>query len=215
MSILIRWRNCLLCLLLLVGSTTAKAERQNLTLATDNWQPYYSEQQAQQGPISEIAKRAFEQAGYKLEIKFVPWKRALEQAKVGFYDGVLGAFKNQERQQFFWYSDPVAVSRLVFFAHLDSQICFQQLKDLYGQSIGIINAYFYTEEFEQAADLKKVKANQLSQNFRRLLERRLDLVLAEQQVGWSLLQQGFPEQKKTINDTQATIKRKPLVYLNF
>ena len=90
----------LMCQLTAAGDM-AFSQDKKVTLATDPWPPYYGPDLENQGYFTEISRAAFQRAGYQLVVEFVPWKRALKMAKTGKYDGVLGAFYNDERTQWF------------------------------------------------------------------------------------------------------------------
>ena len=68
-------------LLFLLLTPVTEAEQRAITLATVNWEPYYSEQLPDGGPVTEVTKEAFRQVGYEALIKFIPWKRAVELRK--------------------------------------------------------------------------------------------------------------------------------------
>ncbi len=98
----------LLSIILLQFPQIARAEK--ITLASLDYVPFSSPDLPENGFLAVIATEAFKRAGYDLEIVYVPWKRALTGSKAGNYDGILGAFRTPEREQYFYYSK--AVSKL-------------------------------------------------------------------------------------------------------
>ncbi|WP_159084805.1 substrate-binding periplasmic protein [Dongshaea marina] len=170
--------------------------RPTVILATDSFPPYYGPHLKQQGILSEITRSAFERAGYQLIIAFLPWKRALEHARKGLYDGVMAGYFTKERTADFIYSRSIGESQLVFFKLSERQIDYKNLDDLKGYRVGVINGYHYTTDFDQANYIRKVKANNLFKNMQRLVAGRLDLVASDEAVGFDLMKNHFSKQEQ-------------------
>ncbi len=60
-----------------------------LKFATVNAPPLCDETLPDGGLYTAITRKAFQRAGYTLEIKFMPWKRAFELTKSGNCDGLM------------------------------------------------------------------------------------------------------------------------------
>ncbi len=188
----------LLCLLFLWFTTFPALSLGKIDLVTDPWPPYIAPELDQQGFITEITRQAFKRAGLELKTSFLPWKRAIEHGKAGVYQGVLGAFYNDERPLFFYFSDSIGSSEIVLFKRKDRDIPFTKLSDLDGLSIGVINGYFYYQEFEDAENVLKVSAHSHQKNLERLLKGRVDLIIADKMVGSYMLNRHFPERANEI-----------------
>lgn len=166
-------------------------------LATDSYPPYYGKDLKEGGGLSAISHRAFELAGYKLKLVFVPWKRAVEHARMGLYDGVMAAYFTPERTEDFIYTNSIGEDRVVFFARKDKSYQFTSIHSLKGLKVGVINGYSYSSSFDYATDIIKIKANSLHKNMERLLAGRIDLLVTDERVGIELLKNRFPEQSLT------------------
>ena len=68
------------------------AADKTLKLAATEYPPFYGKELKDHGFITEIIATAFERSGYQINVKFLPWKRALEKTKDGAYDGVFVQF---------------------------------------------------------------------------------------------------------------------------
>ena len=134
----------ILILLLILFLFPLSAE--TITLATLNWLPSFGEDLPEQGYFSALCREAFRRAGYELELKFIPWIRALEMAKYGYYDGVMGAYYNDERTRYFHFTDPIYQIREVFVVRKGFSVEYSELEDLMGMSVGIIKGYSYESE---------------------------------------------------------------------
>ncbi len=107
-----------------------------LKLATLNWAPFYAENLPEQGFFTAICREAYRRAGYDIKVVFVPWARAVRNAKLGIYDGLLGAYSNVERKKHFVFSDFVATNDEVFIKKTGNKLQFDSLEDLKHLRIG-------------------------------------------------------------------------------
>ena len=113
-----------------LSSLPVKADINEIHLATVNWPPFLSETLPEQGILTAISKEAFKDAGITLKVSFVPWKRALENAKRGKYDGLLGAYKTDERLEYFHYTERLFDSEEGFIKRKGHHFRYQSLDDL-------------------------------------------------------------------------------------
>ena len=172
-------------------SATFAAER-TLNIAATEYPPYYGKYLENNGFFTEIIREAFRRNGYDVEIKFLPWKRALEGAKNGMYDGLYSVWYRPEREEWFVFSDPLPANELVFFKHKDNDISFGSYDDLKPYKIGVVRGYALPPGFEEAG-LKTALANNDEQNLRKLYRRRLELVLVDKIVAKYIIDTELPE----------------------
>ncbi|MCP4159050.1 MAG: transporter substrate-binding domain-containing protein [Deltaproteobacteria bacterium] len=155
--------------------------------------PYQGKKLKKQGFMVEISKESFKRVGYDLEIRFVPWKRAMTEAKSGEVNGVLGAWYNKERTKLFEYTNPIGKSTLVLLKRKEDKIKYNTLKDLKDYRIGVVRGYAYTNEFDKATFLKKEVVHSTELNLRKLLFKRIDLTPDIEEVVYYLIKSKFPE----------------------
>ena len=153
-----------------------------IQLATVQWEPYYGPELKNKGYISEITRTVFERAGYDVEIRFMPWKRAIHDTKNGYYDGLMGLYHTKERADWLAYSESIAAIRIVFFAEKGRDISYSSLTDLKPYKIGIEREFAYTKAFDSADFLKKEPVREGILNYRKLVKGRIDLVAASEKV---------------------------------
>ncbi|MCG8617426.1 MAG: transporter substrate-binding domain-containing protein [Desulfobacterales bacterium] len=166
-------RKCIITLVtaaLLFGGAVG-ASSQTLTLATLNWEPFYSENLPEGGFFTALSREAFKRAGYELKVEFMPWKRALEMSKKGKYDGLLGAYHNTDRETYFVFTEPAAHNEEVFLQKKGSGIAYSALEELKPYKIGGLNGAapikeltekgFKTEAAEDLNSIKKLNAGRL------------------------------------------------------
>jgi len=146
------------------------------SLVTENSAPYYSEDLPEQGFLAEIVKTAAEKQGYAPRLTFTDWDSALNKARTGYYDALLGAYKTDERARWFYFSLPIAKSVSVLFKHKDAHIVYGDLQDLKGYKIGVVRGYAISHAFDEATFLTKVFVDTPAEGFNLLYKKDIDLM---------------------------------------
>ncbi len=115
-----------------------------IRITTGEHPPYLSENLKHNGVGLRIIKEAFALEGVKVEYGFFPWKRSYQLAKQGVWDASATWGYNTERDNYFYFSDPIYPAIAAFF-HLKSYTFhWNTLDDLNGISIGATATYAYT-----------------------------------------------------------------------
>jgi polar amino acid transport system substrate-binding protein len=175
----------------LAGSLCLAGERK-LDIVADNYPPYYGEDLRNGGVMTEIVVEAFKRAGYDVEIRFKPWKRALEEAKTGMRDGLYTVWYRKEREQWFVYSDPIPPpSEIGFYKRKDTDISFETFEDLKPYTIGVGRGYATPPGFDEAS-VKTSLATDDEQNLRKLHKGRIDLALTDKLVAKYVIDSKIP-----------------------
>ncbi|MDE1464642.1 substrate-binding periplasmic protein [Spartinivicinus poritis] len=122
---------------------------------------------------------------------FFPWKRGLEFAKNGSWDGAVGWAKRKEREKYFYYSDPIYYTKWVFFHLKEVDFNWQRIDDLKSYRIRAMIGNSFTPSFdaaEKAGDLLVERVATESQNIKMLLMRRIDTFPLELNICFYLMQ---------------------------
>ena len=90
--------------LIAFASSPWAADKRVLNIAATEYPPFYSAEIEGGGFMTEIVTEAFRREGYDPDIRFLPWKRALEGAKRGKYDGLFTVWYRPEREEWFLFS---------------------------------------------------------------------------------------------------------------
>lgn len=175
------------------GSDASAA--QTLRLATLDWEPYVGQTLKDKGFNTAIVTEAFRRAGYQVKIDFLPWDKAIEEAKKGAYDAVYPEYYSKERAQDFEYSYFFSNSLLVFYKKAQANITYKNLRDLATYRIGVVKGYINTDEFDNATYLKKVECESDEDNLRKLLKGEVDLIVIDKLVAQYLIDTKIPEAK--------------------
>ena len=168
------------------------AEQRKLNIAATEYPPYYGKDLENNGFMSEIIVTAFKRSGHDIDIKFLPWKRALESTKAGKHDGLFTIWHRKEREEWFVFSKPLPANELGFYRRKDQDIAFTSFDNLKSYTIGIVRGYVSPPGFDEAG-LKTSLAKDDEENLRKLHKGRVDLVLADKVVAQHIISTKIPD----------------------
>ena len=149
---------------------------EKISLVTTNWEPVYGKSLPENGFFSALSREAFNKSGYEMEVKFIPWSRAVETAKKGEFDGVMGAYYTEERSKSFDYSDSVYAVEEVFVKNVNADIKYSDVNDLKPYVIGGLRGGGQLEELKKQGFKIQETSNDL-QSLKKVSAGRIDLVL--------------------------------------
>lgn len=153
-------------------------------MASLEWPPYVSERLPGQGLISQRVRMALAREGYQLQIRFLPWKRAVAMVQHSTsYIGVFPEYASPQREQEFYCSDPILQAPLALIqdARLPP-INWSRLEDLTGYRIGTVAGYINTPEFDALVARKMLDIDEAQDdvaNLKKLLRGRIDLAVID------------------------------------
>jgi polar amino acid transport system substrate-binding protein len=154
------------------------------TFVTVDFPPYYGDELPNQGWVSEIATAALKAKGYnEVEIRFIPWIKALEDTQAGYYDALLGAYRTRERDELYYFSAPIGQVRTGFFKKTEVDISFNELRELKSYQIGVVKGYATSKDFDSADYLNKVFVDNLEEGLNKLYRGEIDLMADSEAVG--------------------------------
>src|SRR5579859_5030289 len=92
--------------LLLSTLSVAAAEEPPLIIDSPESHPYAWREDGQiKGLFHDLVMEAFQRAGRKVEIRLLPWARAMEEVRQGRADGMFVVYKTPERERDFAFPD--------------------------------------------------------------------------------------------------------------
>ena len=188
---------CFLSLWILgLGMQPVVANTVILAAAADSIPTSYVENGKPTGILVDVINEAFRRAGYKVEVKLMPWARCIAAAKSGAVDGIFSVYMTPERQQFMTYTDEVLITQVqAFFVRADSSLTFDgDLTKLRGTSIGVIKKTSYGPRLDAALNtgiFKKIDFTTNSElNVRKLIAGRIDMIPSYRHVVLSTAKKG-------------------------
>lgn len=149
-----------------------------VVLASLEWPPYTGKNLIQQGATSAVVRAAFEAVGYEVEIRFLPWNRAIEAAR--FDPEVAGYFPeypDEEREHEFLCSESIGKSLLGFAERKADEHVWYEYADLEKLMIGVVDGYVNTREFDRRVEAGEIKTDTSVSdlfNLRKVLADRID-----------------------------------------
>ena len=189
----------LFCLLTWAQSAPAQ---ETIRLTNGEWQPYVSEYAPHYGFASHIVNEAFALVGVRVEYGFFPWKRALESAKKGQWDGGVGFWDSEERRKYFYFSEElIAPSEMAFFHLKTTKFDWNSVEDLKGLKIGGTLEYYYGKGLDEAEKaglihIERVGSDELS--LKKLLKGRIDVFPGDLMVTHAQIQDTFSAKEATL-----------------
>ncbi len=172
-----------LVLLLLTG-TTANATAEVLNVTGSLWTPYLDQDLPNGGLAADLVRTALLEADYQVEATVETWPRAYRGTAVGVYDVVAAIWHSADRDQDLVFSDAYLLNDIVLLARRGIGLEFENLDDLTGYRIGVVDEYAYDEAFDTHANLTRVTNNHLVQNLLLLQRGEIDAVVGDK---WSIL----------------------------
>ena len=177
----------LFVILFTIFSISKHLSAETIKLATMNWEPFYGESLPENGFFSALSREVFKQAGYDITIEFVPFKRAMVMAERGKYDGVLGAYYNEERNQKFYFPEPVAYADEVFIQNKGQGLTYNQLiANAQQYRVGVLRGGAQSKELKQKGFMVEETTDYI-QNIKKLNANRIDVILIGKQVFYYLI----------------------------
>lgn len=76
------------CLIIFASFNPAWAGNQKIVVTCTEWEPYTSEKLLNGGFLIELTVESLKRVGYDVEVKYLPWARALDEVKNGRYQAL-------------------------------------------------------------------------------------------------------------------------------
>lgn len=183
-------------LILTLLAANSLAGEKKFTLVTVDFPPYYASDLPDNGWVAEVVRTALQTQGYTVEIKFVPWTKAVRYTKQGYYDALLGAYYTEERAESYYFSAPISQARTGLFKKKDANVSFKELADLKSYKIGVVKDYATSKAFDAADYLNKVTVTSSDVGIKMLFNGSIELMTdteaAVKYLAEQLLEKEFP-----------------------
>jgi polar amino acid transport system substrate-binding protein len=185
------------------------AQARKLLLAATEYPPYYSESLDRGGPVAELTVSALRNAGYEVEVRFMPWARALRLGEQGKVDGLIGVWRSPERERAFFYSEPVVSNRIVLCRRGTSgPDRFTNWEAIRPFMVGVVRGYANPEGLAAAGVGTEAVTDDL-QNLRKLMAGHIDLALIDSRVEQYLAKRHLGPTAALIDCLQPPVQEHP------
>ncbi len=201
---------------LIVSSICFAADRKTVTLTNGEWEPFLSEKYKSHGVASVIVKEAFKLQDIDTKYKFYPWKRAMDNAKMGLQDGSVIWSKNKERERDFLFSKkPILTMDSVVFHLKSSDFKWEGKINIFKKyKLGTTGGYQSGEELDKAIKEGEIEVDIATTdltNFKKLLVKRIDVFICDKRVGLTLINKYFSKS----DQNKITFSKKPFISFAF
>lgn len=187
----------------LIGQSivTLAASQKTIILATTAWEPYVRADAKYRGYVYEIVVAAFNAVDYKVNVKYMPWKQATNEANQGKIDGIFPEYFTAKNPHLV-LSESFSGGPLVFYKRRDSNITLPndptkdevktfQLMSKY--RFGAVKGYLNVPAFDTNRQLKKSYVNSDKENLEQLFDKKVDLILIDKATAEHLLRYALPK----------------------
>ncbi|MEM1400829.1 MAG: transporter substrate-binding domain-containing protein, partial [Pseudomonadota bacterium] len=180
-----------------------------ISISTGEYAPFTGENLPSGGVVNGLVSRVLAEAGLQAEFQYFPWKRALQMARSG--DVAASSYWGErEDQTGLAMVGPIVLDRNVLFFRRDKPVSeFDNVADLGGIVIGVTAGYSYTPAFWAAVESGSISVEETDSdetNFRKLLAGRIDAFIADEYVGYYLLDQAFSaEERQQLTSTESAV----------
>ncbi|WDP89014.1 MAG: transporter substrate-binding domain-containing protein [Desulfobacter sp.] len=199
-----------LCLCLLLPALTALAGEDTLLITTNEAPPYSGTSLKNQGVSIEIVKQAFKKSGYKVQIRFFPWKRALQMTRKGLCDGITPIWFTEKRTQWLNYSDRLHTPSLIgMYAPSGTTAVIKTYRDLRPYHIGYVMGYAYDRTFyDNLPDFAAIYFYSPFDLMKALVSGKIELAVMEKHQGAYFLHKKFPDSKNKFRFLEPVIEKR-------
>jgi polar amino acid transport system substrate-binding protein len=164
----------------------AVAQDKIVHLTSLDWPPFSGESQKDKGAAVAVVQAAFAAVGYKVDVAFYPWNRAVALVKDGGdFQGYFPEYAGADVEKDFILSAPLGSSPLGFAELAASPVTWNSLDDLKTKKIGVVDGYVNTDDLDARiakGELHADKANSDLTNLKKLLAERIDLAVIDRAV---------------------------------
>lgn len=190
------------------------ASADSLRIVSSEFIPHNGEHLPNQGYAIQMLREIFASQQQEVHFEFLPWPRALLQAKEGEAVAIVTIWYSAERAKYLNYPTPLYSNKVMLYHNKQRPVVFTQLDQLPATKLrlGMVRGYSYPEVIEQLP-FDKVEVNTDLESLKMLALGRVDLVVCEQQVAEYILKTELASYS-TIETTGAPLEERPM-YIAF
>ncbi|PTY37402.1 hypothetical protein BGP77_12900 [Saccharospirillum sp. MSK14-1] len=160
-----------------------------LTIVSEPWPPYVTEQIETPGFDVEVTEAVLAQLGFSMELQLLPWRRAMIEVNSGQADALLDAFDSPERRRHLHYPDePLSYSTSFLYCYACDHHQAPSLADLEGSVVAVNRGYQYHDAFDVHPGIDRIPVDTFEQGFRLLQRGRVEYYAVNNQVAAYVLQ---------------------------
>jgi polar amino acid transport system substrate-binding protein len=168
-------------LVVLLLSASAAAAETWTVVCEEEFPPYnYVEDGKKTGIDTEIVYAVLKEIDVTPAHDVLPWNRVVAMLDQNQTDLAYQFVGTPERMERYSMIGPIRVGHTVFAVPADSAVAFDTLDDLKGKTIGLVQGFSYSKEFNEAGFLTKdISATNNETLVRKLAAKRYDVIIGD------------------------------------
>lgn len=191
---MLTYRLFIILIVCVIGYSSQGLAETTLIIATGELPPYVSKN-PKESVMTEVLYEVAHEMGVTFVFRFMPWKRCESAVEKLEAWGAIPYVLTPEREKKFYFSDKLFNREGKFFYYsrngTHKQIPYAGLSDLKGYIIGGVRGYYYEQSLLEAGlHVEFVTADE--QNIWKLRAGKVDLVIADEVVGYYIIRKRFP-----------------------
>jgi polar amino acid transport system substrate-binding protein len=155
-------------------------------LTSLDWPPYTGAELPAGGATTAVVRAALAAVGYRLEVVFYPWSRAVALARSpSRFVGYFPEYDSPDVRRDFLLTDPIGSGPLGLVERADAPVHWSVLEDLGAYTIGVVQDYVNTEAFDRRvrAGLQRTSTTvDDKHNLLKVAARRVPLAVVDRRV---------------------------------
>ena len=153
-----------------------EAPVETLNLAAADWCPYSCASPSQPGFIAEALQEILRLNGIELTVTVLPWSRAIKEAELGYYDGLLTAVES-EAPDFLLTNTSTGSYEICVYGNPERPFTYKQREDLEGKTLGVIQDYSYGDPIDSLVNAPRENEQVYSVSSSKPLNSLVEMVL--------------------------------------
>ncbi|MFO7787736.1 MAG: transporter substrate-binding domain-containing protein [Halospina sp.] len=204
----------LVAALICTGLFSLSVQAETVQLTSLEWPPYTGSELPQQGASMAVVEAAFDAMGHDLEVQFLPWQRAVDQAKENTaIAGYFPEYYAESLEEDFIFSDRIGTGPLGLVERTDNPIEWSNLGDLTDHTIGTVSGYVNTAEFDAMAEGGEIDVQPVTDdatNLRKVAGGRIPLAVVDSNVFDYLVSDELSNLKSDLQMNDKLLEQKDL-----
>lgn len=184
-------------LLLVIGLNFASA--QSIKLAIDDWAPFFGKKLREGGVTAHLTKKVLEDAGYTVEVNWIPWQRALKLTEKAQIDVTSGWGDSDDRAEKFFLSElPVLVGQEVYIYEKGVGLKSNSFDEVKSLPFTAVKGYDYPDNLMNGWRDGSIKAHMVNTDeemFQAILDGKAKILSTDKSVGLSIINDSFSANK--------------------
>lgn len=159
-----------IALLLAVAFTSAARAETWIVVCEENFPPYnFIKDQVKTGIDTEIVLAVLNEIGVQADHQVYPWNRVVHMVDTGEADFAYQFVGTPERMAKYELVGPFRTGKTVFVTPAGRNLNYNTLEDLKGLTVGIVQGFSYSQEFDSATGFTKVASATNNQTLVRMV----------------------------------------------